>query len=68
MKNYEIDLVREEVRDRLTREGMADVDSRSSLVHQFVQAWAESLDTENPLPTPSTKKAAQEAASSKSNI
>ncbi len=57
-----------EERDRLTREGMADVRVNRVVDHQVVQAWAESLDSDNPLPAPTMKKAAQEAASSKSNI
>ncbi len=57
-----------EERDRLTREAMADVKANRVTDHQTVQAWAESLDSDNPLPTPTTKKAAQEAASSKSKI
>ncbi|MCG7988216.1 MAG: hypothetical protein JAZ20_10830 [Candidatus Thiodiazotropha weberae] len=62
----EIDL--EEERDRQTRDGMADVKVGSVFDHLAVRAWAESLDSNNPLPAPTTKKAAQEAASSKSNI
>ncbi|MEJ2694424.1 MAG: hypothetical protein P8166_15685 [Candidatus Thiodiazotropha sp.] len=54
--------------DQLTREGMADVRANRVADHRAVQAWAESLDSNNPLPAPSTKKAAQEAASSKSDI
>lgn len=57
-----------EERDRLTREGMADVRAERVADHKAVQDWTESLDSDNPLPTPTTKKAAQEAASSKSNI
>jgi hypothetical protein len=54
--------------DRLTREALADVKACRVIDHQAVQAWAERLDSNNPLPAPTTKKAAQEAASSKSNI
>ena len=57
-----------EERDRLTREGMDDVRTERVADHKAVQAWADSLDSNNPLPAPTTKKAAQEAASSKSNI
>jgi hypothetical protein len=54
--------------DRLTREALADVKACRVIDHQAVQAWGERLDSNNPLPAPTTKKAAQEAASSKSNI
>ncbi|MET0107413.1 MAG: hypothetical protein ABW084_00805 [Candidatus Thiodiazotropha sp.] len=56
-----------EERDRLTREAMANVKANRVIDHQIVHTWAESLDTDNPLPAPTTKKAAQQAASSKSN-
>ncbi len=55
-------------RDQQTREAMADVKANRVTDHQAVQAWAESLDSDNPLQAPTTKKAAQEAASLKSNI
>lgn len=42
----------EEERSRLTREAMADVDAGRVIDHQSVQAWAESLSTESPLPVP----------------
>ncbi|WP_342116641.1 CopG family ribbon-helix-helix protein [Pseudoduganella sp. OTU4001] len=42
----------EEERSRLTREAMADVDAGSVIDHQAVQAWADSLDTDKPLPAP----------------
>lgn len=42
----------EEERSRLTREAMADVDAGRVIDHQSVQAWAESLNTDNPLPVP----------------
>ena len=42
----------EEERSRLTREALADVDIGSVIDHQAVQAWANSLDTETPLPVP----------------
>jgi hypothetical protein len=58
----------EDRHDRLTREGMADVMVSRVVDHKFVQAWADSLDADEPLPVPSTEKAAQEAASTKSNI
>lgn len=42
----------EEERSRLTREALVDVDTGSVIDHQAVQAWANSLDTESPLPVP----------------
>ncbi|WP_024302660.1 CopG family ribbon-helix-helix protein [Pseudogulbenkiania sp. MAI-1] len=42
----------EEERNRLTREALADVDAGSVIDHQAVQAWADSLGTDNPLPVP----------------
>jgi predicted transcriptional regulator len=42
----------EEERDRLTREALADVDAGLVIGHQAVQAWADSLGTDNPLPVP----------------
>lgn len=42
----------EEERSRLTREALVDVDAGSVIDHQAVQAWANSLDTESPLPVP----------------
>ena len=42
----------EEERSRLTREALADVDSGRVIDHQSVQAWAGSLDTDNPLDVP----------------
>ena len=43
----------EEERSRLTREGLADVDSGHIIEHQAVQSWADSLSTDEPLPVPS---------------
>ena len=42
----------EEERRRLTLEALADVDAGRVIDHQAVQAWADSLDTGNPLPAP----------------
>jgi predicted transcriptional regulator len=42
----------EEERSRLTREAMDDVDAGRVIDHQAVQAWAESLSTDNLLPVP----------------
>lgn len=45
-------VAQEEERDRLTREALADVKANNVTDHQAVQAWAESLDSEKPLPAP----------------
>jgi len=42
----------EEERHRLTLEALADVDAGRVIEHSAVQAWADSLDTERPLPPP----------------
>ena len=42
----------EEERSRLTREAMADVDAGRVIDPQAVQAWADSLETEQPLAIP----------------
>ena len=42
----------EEERRRLTLEALADVDSDQVIDHQVVQAWADSLLTDKPLPAP----------------
>lgn len=42
----------EEERRRLTMEALADVDAGRVINHQAVQAWAESLGTENEKPIP----------------
>ena len=42
----------EEVRSRLTREALADVDAGRVIDHQAVQAWADSLGSDTPLPVP----------------
>jgi len=43
----------EEERNRLTREAMADVDAGHVIDHRAVQAWADSLANDEPLPVPS---------------
>lgn len=43
----------EEERHRMTLEALADVDAGRVIDHQAVQAWADSLDTDKPLPPPS---------------
>jgi predicted transcriptional regulator len=45
-------LDQEEERSRLTREALADVDAGRVIDHQAVQNWANSLNTESPLPVP----------------
>ena len=42
----------EEERRRLTLDAFADVDAGRVIDHQAVQAWADSLDSDNPLPLP----------------
>jgi predicted transcriptional regulator len=42
----------QEQRRRLTLEALADVDAGQLIDHQAVQAWADSLDTDNPLAAP----------------
>ena len=42
----------EEERNRLTREALSDVDAGRVIEHRAVQAWADSLATEQPLPPP----------------
>ena len=43
----------EEERHRMTLEGLADVDAGRVIDHRAIQAWADSLGTDNPLPPPS---------------
>lgn len=43
---------KEEERRRLTLEALADVDAGFVIDHQSVQAWANSLGTDTPLPVP----------------
>lgn len=45
-------IAQEEERDRLTQEALADVDAGRILDHQAVQAWVDSLGTDQPLPAP----------------
>ncbi len=45
----DMEKVREEERQRLTLEALADVDAGNVINHQAVQAWANSLNTEAPL-------------------
>ena len=42
----------EEERCRLTREAMSDVQAGRVIEHEAVQAWADSLGTDNPLAAP----------------
>jgi predicted transcriptional regulator len=43
----------EEARHRMTLEALADVDAGRVIDQDAVQAWADSLSTETPLPPPS---------------
>jgi len=45
-------ITQEEERHKLTLEALADVDAGNVIGHQAVQAWADSLDTDKPLPPP----------------
>jgi predicted transcriptional regulator len=45
-------IAQEEERRQLTLEALADVDAGRVIDHQAVQAWADSLDSDNPLPAP----------------
>ena len=49
-------IAQEEERDRLTQEALADVDAGLVVDHLSVQAWADSLDTSEPLPVPTWSK------------
>lgn len=42
----------EDERRLLTLEALADVDAGQVIDHQAVQAWADSLDSDKPLPVP----------------
>jgi predicted transcriptional regulator len=42
----------EEERSRLTQEALADVDAGRIIEHRAVSEWAESLNTDSPLPVP----------------
>ena len=42
----------EEQHEKLTREAMADVDTGRLIAHEAMQTWADSLDSDNPLPPP----------------
>lgn len=45
-------IAQEEERDRLTQEALGDVDAGSVIDHHAVQAWADSLDSDQPQPVP----------------
>lgn len=42
----------EALRDKLTHEGLSDVDVGNLVSHQSMQAWADSLSSNTPLPSP----------------
>jgi predicted transcriptional regulator len=46
----------EEEKDRMTLEGLADVDAGRTIPHEEVVAWAKSLGTKKPLPVPRPKR------------
>jgi predicted transcriptional regulator len=45
-------IAQEEERDRLTQKALADVDAGLVIDHLAVQAWADSLGTDQPQPLP----------------
>lgn len=45
-------VAQQEEHDRLTYEGLADVDAGHVIDHRAVQEWADSLGTDAPLPVP----------------
>jgi predicted transcriptional regulator len=45
-------LDQEEERRRLTEEALSDVDAGRVIDHQAVQAWADSLNSDNPMDVP----------------
>lgn len=45
-------IAQEEERDKLTQQALADVDAGRVVDDQAVQAWAESLGSDQPLPLP----------------
>ncbi|MBS61373.1 ribbon-helix-helix domain-containing protein [Salinisphaera sp.] len=45
-------IAQEEERDRLTREALAEVDEGRVVDHDAVQAWADSLNTDEPRSIP----------------
>ena len=46
----------EEEKDRLTLEAIEDVAKHGGIPHDEIEAWAESLGTDNPLPPPQPRK------------
>ncbi|HGE8327844.1 ribbon-helix-helix protein, CopG family [Serratia marcescens] len=45
-------LEQEEERRRLTLAALADVEQQNVIDHELVEAWAASLDSDDPLPVP----------------
>ncbi|MDO5686918.1 MAG: ribbon-helix-helix domain-containing protein [Neisseria sp.] len=45
-------IAQEEERDQLTQEALADVDTGNVFDHRTVQAWADSLSSDQPMPVP----------------
>jgi len=52
LRTSDIVPISEELRRRMTLEAMADVDAGQAIDHQSVQAWADSLGADQPLPPP----------------
>lgn len=48
-------IAQEEERDRLTQEALAEVEGGHFVDHQAVQAWADSLSDQKPLPVPRSR-------------
>lgn len=49
-------LAREAEKDRATRRALADVDAGRVVSAEAVKAWADSLDTDSPLPLPEPRQ------------
>jgi predicted transcriptional regulator len=49
-------IFREEEKDRLTLEALAEVDAGLVIPHEEVRAWALSLGSDNPLPRPEPRR------------
>ena len=52
MANFKTESFCGEAYARLTEEALADIDQNAVIAHEVMLAWAESLDTDNPLPLP----------------
>ena len=47
-------------RDEMTRTALASVDNEQTVPHHQVEAWAQSLSSDNPLPLPKSAAAARD--------